>query len=48
MITQIQLWHSGLLHLKLSAGVKARSLAHAEKHWLGRAAVAEYISPQNQ
>ncbi len=46
--TRIQLWHSGLLHLKLPAGVKARSLTPAEKHWLARAAAAEYISPQNK
>ncbi|MBW4542513.1 MAG: hypothetical protein KME43_25785 [Myxacorys chilensis ATA2-1-KO14] len=46
--TRIQLWHAGLLHLKLPNGVKARSLTQEEKHWLDRAAAAEYISPQNK
>lgn len=44
--TQIEMWQSGLLQLQLPKGVEPRPLTKAEKHWLDRAAAAEYIAPE--
>lgn len=44
--TRTQLWQAGLLDLKLPNGFKPRSLTREEKHWLDRAALAEYIAPE--
>lgn len=46
--TRERLWQAGLLKLRLPAGMQPRSLTQAEKHWLDRAAVAEYIAPKNK
>lgn len=46
--TCTQLWQAGLLNLKSPNGFKPRSLTPEEKHWLDRAALTEYIAPEQQ
>ncbi|MER3499744.1 MAG: hypothetical protein C4308_14530 [Chitinophagaceae bacterium] len=45
---RIELWQAGLLKLRLPDPMQPRSLTQEEKRWLDRAAVAEYISPENR